>query len=257
LRKFIPRRLISPLFFLLFVLLLSSAIPSLKTGFVVFLRYPLAAVNLLRRELTAAVFFHRNFIRSERLGKENGLLRLRLNGLEETRLENERLKDLLAFKRGQPRKLLAARVIGRSQDNGASSAIIDKGSRQGIRKGMAVVASQGLAGRVVESGPSTSKILFITDSNLSVSALCQRSRQEGLVSGTLGSYLVMRYLPDKPDLQPQDKIITSGLNAVYPKGILVGTVVQLRKEFSGLSFYAIIKPAVIFSALEEVLVVMD
>ncbi len=85
--------------------------------------------------------------------------------------------------------------------------------------------------------------------------MLQRSRQEGLISGTLGNYLIMRYLPEDVDAKPGDIIITSGLNVMYPKGLLIGTVSEINKEFSGLSRYAIVKPAVKLSGIEEVLII--
>jgi rod shape-determining protein MreC len=87
--------------------------------------------------------------------------------------------------------------------------------------------------------------------------MLQRSRQEGLISGTLGNYLIMRYLPEDVDAKPGDIVITSGLNELYPKGVLIGTVAEINKEFSGLSRYAIVRPAVTLSGIEEVLVIVQ
>jgi rod shape-determining protein MreC len=98
--------------------------------------------------------------------------------------------------------------------------------------------------------------MLISDPNLGVSALVQRSRQEGLVSGTLGTYLTMRYLPKDADIKIQDVIVSSGLNEVYPKGLLIGTVIDIGKEFSGLSRFATIKPAIDLSNIEEVLIII-
>jgi rod shape-determining protein MreC len=85
----------------------------------------------------------------------------------------------------------------------------------------------------------------------------QRSRQEGLVTGTLGGNLIMRYLPEEPDIQVSDTIITSGLNGFYPKGLLIGTVIDVGKEFSGLSHYALVKPEAKLSNIEEVLIIIQ
>jgi len=119
-----------------------------------------------------------------------------------------------------------------------------------------VISYLGLLGRVVEVSQSSSKVMLINDPALSVSAINQRSRQEGLVCGTLGNTLVMRYLPKDADIQASDIIVTSGLTDIYPKGLIIGTVVEVGEEFSGLSRYANIKPATDLSAVEEVLVII-
>jgi len=122
---------------------------------------------------------------------------------------------------------------------------------------MVAITYLGLAGRVVETTDTTSKIMLINDPNLSVSCIVQRSRQEGLVSGSLGSFLIMRYLPKEADIKVSDVILTSGLTNLYPKGLLVGTVAEVGEELSGLARYAIIKPAVELYNIEEVLIIMQ
>lgn len=251
------KTLISAAVICLVLLVASVSIPALRPIALNILKQPLKIVTLVRRELGGMIFYHRNYIQNERLNKEAGLLKNKLNALNEAELENQRLKDLLYFKQKSPFKLTAARVIGRSSDSWSSSIIIDKGSYNGIRRGMSAITYLGLAGRVIESQQYTSKILLLSDPNLNVSAMVQRSRQEGLVCGTLGSYLIMRYLPEEPDIKIGDVVVTSGLSENYPKGLLIGTVVDIGKEFSGLSRYAIIKPAVEFSSIEEVLVIIQ
>ena len=115
----------------------------------------------------------------------------------------------------------------------------------------------GLIGRVVETSAATAKVMLINDPNLGVSAIVQRSRQEGLVSGTLGNSLTMRYLPKDADIKPGDAIITSGLTDICPKGLAIGEVTDVGEEFSGLSRYAIIMPACHLSDIEEVLVIIS
>ena len=167
-----------------------------------------------------------------------------------------RLKGLLVFKQRSPLHLVAARVIARSPDRWSSSSIIDKGKHNGISRGMVVITTKGLVGRVLESSDNGSKILLINDPSLGVSSIVQRSRQEGRVCGTLGSNLIMRYLPEDADIVENDLIITSELSQIYPKGLLVGRVLSIGKELSGLNRYAIIKPAADCSNIEEVLVII-
>ncbi|TRZ50308.1 rod shape-determining protein MreC [bacterium] len=238
------------------ILLISSLTQVLKSPALNILEYPLGLVSLLKHEIGGIIFYHRNLVLSERLRKENDYLKQKICSLNEITLENKRLEKLLVFKQKSPYKVIAARVIGRSSDNWSSTIIIDKGSYSGIRKGLAVISYLGLVGRVAETSEYTAKIMLISDSNIGVAALVQRSRQEGLVSGTLGSVLVMKYLPPEADISPSDLVITSGLTDVYPKGLIIGTVVSVGEEFSGLSRYAIIRPAVNLSNIEEVLVII-
>ncbi len=239
------------------LLLISLSLPYLKTPALVMLKMPLRLLTFTGQEIAAVIFFHRNAVQRETLKKENEALKSKLNAQEDLLLENERLSELLSLKNRSANKLMAARVIGRSIDSWASSIIIDKGRNSGLRRGMPVITPLGLVGRVTEASELTSKVLLINDPNLSVSSMVQRSRQEGLVSGTLGSHLIMRYLPQDADIEIHDTIITSGLNETFPKGLLIGVVVDTGKEFSGLSRFAIIKPAVNLYGIEEVLVVVE
>lgn len=208
-----PLIIVSSIF--VFVLIIALLLPPLRTPALIILKFPLKLFALIEREYQGIVFYHRNFIRNDILTKENDYLKNKLNALEELSLENQRLKNLLSFKQNSLNKLIAANVIARSADSWTSNIIIDKGRSNGIRQGMAVVTYLGLVGRVIETQAFTSKILLISDPNLSVSAIVQRSRQEGLVCGTLGSNLIMKYLPEDADINIQDKVITSGLNEVY------------------------------------------
>lgn len=239
------------------LLLLFSFIPHLHAPLLDTLKHPLTLVTLIKREIRGAIFYHRNLIQNERLKKEIDLLRQKLNRAQEFELENKRLTDLLNFKQKTTYKVVAARVIGRAADNWSSMLIIDKGRYNGIKSGMVAINYLGLVGRVMENTVATSKIMLINDPNFSVSAVVQRSRQEGLVSGTLGGTLVMKYLPKEADISISDTIATSGLTPMYPKGLLIGKVIEVGEEFSGLTHYALIKPAVELFNIEEILIIIQ
>jgi len=194
-------------------------------------------------------------VENERLRNQNEFLRQKINNLAQVYRENVRLNNLLSLKQKSPYKVIPAKVIARSPDSWSSAIIIDKGSNSGIRQGLVVINYLGLVGRVVETSSLTSKVMLINDSNLGISAIVQRSRQEGLICGTLGSSLIMRYLPKDADIKVSDVIITSGLTENYPKGLIIGTVTDVGEEFSGLSRYAIVRPAANLSNIEEVLVI--
>ncbi len=192
----------------------------------------------------------------EALRRENAGLRLQLNQEQEALLENKRLTQLLALKQASVLRLVAARVIGVSSGEWTSGVIIDKGSRQGIRRGFIVLAEAGVVGRVVDTSATSSTVLLIRDPTMQFSALVQRSRQEGLITGTLGNTVLLKYLPKDADIGVGDTVVTSGLTELFPKGLPVGTVVGVEEELSGLSRYALIKPSANLSGLEEVMVVI-
>lgn len=255
--KFKKKSLVYCAIFVLLLLLLSSLVPALKTPVLNILKYPLSLISFVRGEIGGIIFYHRNLIQNEKLKKEIDLLRQKLNRADEFYQENVRLKNLLSFKQKSSYKLIAARVVGGSVDSWSSLVIIDKGRYSGIKRGMVAINYLGLLGRVIETTESASKIMLINDPNFGVSAIVQRSRQEGLISGTLGGSLIMKYLPKDADIQISDVIITSGLTPIYPKGLLIGKVLTLGEELSGLTRYAIIKPAVNLSNIEEVLIIIQ
>ena len=240
----------------LLLLFFFALIPSLRQITLNSLKSPVILLNLVRHELGGIIFYHRNLIQRERLGQEIDILRYKINALKEVELENQRLREMLAFKKNSSYKVIAANVIGRSPDNWVSVIIVDKGDYHSIKRGMVVSTFLGLAGRVIETTANTSKIMLINNSNLSVSAVIQRSRQEGLITGTFGNNLIMKYLPKDAEVRVSDIVITSGLTEMYPKGLLIGTVMDVGDEFSGLTRYAVVKPIVDLSNLEEVLIII-
>jgi rod shape-determining protein MreC len=191
------------------------------------------------------------------LRNKNSQLKEKLLDLEETQLENLRLNQLLAFKEEKPRRYIAAEVIGRDPTNWFKSITIDKGSSQGLQRHQPVLTHHGLVGRVIETTPYTAKILTIIDTGSNVGAIVQRSRSSGVVAGEVGGGLIMKYLQPQEDVAVGDVVITSGLGGVFPKGLLIGQVKWVGKKPSPLFQEIEITPAVDFSHLEEVLVLVS
>jgi rod shape-determining protein MreC len=238
------------------VLLIFNSLSCFKNSAQSAFKPHLSFIGMLKHEFSGIIFYHRNMILAERLESDVEMLRGRLFDLREVSQENDRLKSLFNFKQKSPLRLVAARVIARSPDSWSSSVIIDKGRYNGIHPGMAVINSWGLVGNIVESTDNASKVLLINDPNQGVSSIVQRSRQEGLINGTLGTHLIMRYLPDDAQIEVGDTIVTSELSQIYPKGLLIGKVVNIGREFSGLNRYALVKPVVDLANIEEVLVII-
>jgi len=182
---------------------------------------------------------------------------------DELSQENERLKALLDFKEENPDlTVYGARVIGKSPGNWFNTLTIDRGSEDGVAVDMAVVTEKGLVGRVIEVGGHWSKVLSIIDSQCAVSAIAQRSRDNGTLQGDTTLYdgeglCRMVYLPQDATVREGDIVITSGLGDIFPKGLPIGTVVGLENEPFAVYKTALIQPGVDFKHLEEVLVIGD
>lgn len=181
------------------------------------------------------------------------VLERRLIEMEELRKENERLRELLQFKKEFPWKAIPARVIGRDLAPWRRTIVIDKGTRDGVRKRMAVVCSQGLVGRVVEAGPLSARVILLLDPESRVSTLLQGSRDLGVAEGQGATWLRMTHLDREATVQVGDRVVTSGLGGVYPKGIPIGVIEMVGTEKEGLELFASVRPFVDFSKLEEVL----
>lgn len=193
---------------------------------------------------------------------ENKLLRENMANLEkellnlkEAKLENERLRKLLDFKESEKRKFVPAFVIARDPSGLNDTVVVDRGRKDRIEKGMIVISGSGLAGRVIETGWRISRVLLITDYDSTFSGVAERTRDEGAVSGNMRAGLIMKYLDMGCDVKKGDKVITSGLYGVFEKGILIGEVVSVEPDSSGLYMNAFVKPEVDIRKLEEVLVV--
>lgn len=197
--------------------------------------------------------------RNRELEQRNDELESQLLRFKEIREENIRLKQLLQFNTGLAPQMTtqAAAVTGRDHGNWFGSIIINKGENQGIRNDMAVITPAGLVGKVVRVSGNTAEVLLITDPRSGVGSLVQETRAPGIVEGVVGGQgrLKMVHIPVDLAPDPGNRVITSGLGSVFPKGIPLGLVREVRKEESGLFKMAEIEPYVDFNRLEEVLVV--
>ena len=249
------KRLITYLSISALVIFVAIIIPHLRSNFIDSLRWPLEFFSHFDREIKGVILYHQNLVENLRLKRELGLIRRQLHESGEFYLENVRLRRLLDFKERSVYPLTAAGIIGYDPSNLSSIIIINKGKREGISRDCAVITNDGLVGRVVDIGEEISKVLLINDINSGVAALVQRSRQKGLVSGTLAGGLSLHYLPPDADVQVHDLVITSGLSGLYPKGILVGKVAKIKEDSRG-EVFATLEPSTNLTKLEEVLVVL-
>jgi rod shape-determining protein MreC len=206
--------------------------------------------------------FQENYDTLAGFRSENERLRKRIQSLEierqrllEAEATNRGLKQLLDFRSHLTGAAITATIIANSASSWFQSCTIDKGSADGVLKGMAVVTPLGVVGQVVSVTARTAKVLLLTDPNSGIDVLVQRTRSRGIVSGSLENGTVLKYVKRSEDIQAGDRLITSGLDGVFPKGMMVGAVIKVRKQHLGLFQFIEVLPAVQSARVEEVLVV--
>lgn len=186
------------------------------------------------------------------------MLEVRLGELHK---ENQRLRTLLDFQDRSDYELIAAAVVARDPSKWFHTMTINRGSVHGVERNMAVVTGNGLVGNVEAVSPLSSQVLLLTDPKRAVGSLVQRSREPGFV-GIVDSdphrpgYLQMFNLPRDANIQPGDTVISSGLGGIFPKGLVIGYVLETGNDEANLMQYALLRPAANFNRLEEVFVVI-
>ncbi len=213
-------------------------------------------------------FFQRVFSTTD-ADKENEQLRAYIaqleekqSGMNELQQENERLRSLLNYASNNTEtEYLTARVIAKNQNVWFDVFTIDAGRNAGIREDMPVVCANGLIGRVTDVAATYSKVTSIIDPSSNISVMVQRTRDNAMTRGTFSTtqdnQMELYYLPAGGDLVPGDVIVTNGLGGVFPKGVTVGTVMEvMRTSEDDASRNAIVQSAVDFRHLEEVMVVI-
>jgi rod shape-determining protein MreC len=179
--------------------------------------------------------------------------------LERVRLEQDanqahRLQALLGFKEQFIAKTLAAQVIGSSGSEQSRTVYIDKGSREGVQPDMAVISANGVVGKVISVYKNTSQVLLINDQQSGVGAILEQSRLQGVLKGKSSGGLVIDKIMADEEVIAGDKVLTSGGDEIFPKGLIIGTVSKIEKgpEFLQVS----VKPNAALNRLEEVLVII-
>lgn len=211
-------------------------------------------------DLTATLW--NDYVDLRRVRRDNQLLkeeirqlRSEVGELHETALEHARLSRLLQMSNRVGTEAVVAKVIGKDATNWFRTILIDRGADRGIQRHMAVVTTEGLVGRVVDVTPFTARVQLITDPESAVGALIQRSRVIGVAAGSQGGAIQIKYLPLMADVAVGDRIITSGMGGIFPKGIPVGKVVRSSRPTNGTLFQLIeAQPHADFSRLEDVMV---
>lgn len=174
--------------------------------------------------------------------------------------QNSQLRGLLDLKqRSAGWRLKAAAVVSRNPDNWYQTVVINQGSTSGVKDGMAVIVPQGVVGRVISTTPVTATVMLILDPNSGVGAQDVRSQSAGVINGRdpVTGTLSFQLFAHRPDITPGDAVVTSGYSQYYPAGLLIGQVESVRKAAYGLTETAVVRPAVNFNQLNNVMVVLS
>lgn len=190
------------------------------------------------------------------LKEENQKLLSENTRLKEIERENQILRQQLNLASSWQLDLTSASVIGRNPENLGQYLQIDKGIKDGIRKNMPVISSQGaLVGRIFESLNKTAFVLLITDPNSSVAALVQESRADGLIRGEYGLGLKMEKISQDQVADKENLVISSGLSGEFPKGLIIGQIEEVKQADNQVFQEAKVRPAADFQHLEYIFVI--
>jgi len=169
---------------------------------------------------------------------------------------NVRLQKLLELKESLPPPTLTAEIVGKDPSLWFRTLTINRGSSDGVQKGMPVVTVEGVVGQVLTSSPNYSKVLLATDPNSAIDVITQKTRVQGIVKGLGREAFGLHYVLKSAEVEKDDNVLTSGLGGVFPKGLMVGTVSEIRKSRRGMFQNIEIEPAVDFSQLEHLIIIM-
>lgn len=201
------------------------------------------------------VALHNVRIENEALRQQLAAQHVRMQQQRALAGRSEALRRLLELRDATALRTRAAEVIGGSAVPDFRSVTIDRGTADGLKTDMAVLAPEGAVGRVVTVGRRAAKVQLLIDRNAAAAALVERTRAEGIVVGSGEETLRLEYIPSTAEVAEGDVIVTSGMDGIYPKGFIIGTVEKIER--AGAAYHVIrVRPAVNFATLEEVLVVL-
>jgi len=193
-----------------------------------------------------------------RLEAEIARLQSQIIDLQQQNTQLQVLSALLDFASSHPEnEYLSASIIGRDPSPFLYYVIINRGSDDGLRRGMPVVSSQGLVGRVAAVTANAARVQLITDPGMAVNIRLQGSGAEAVLQGSITGELTLTSIPQEAEVQTGDLVLTSGLGGNYPPNILIGQVSGVRQSPVELFQTASIQPIVDFSQLDIVLVIVN
>jgi rod shape-determining protein MreC len=190
---------------------------------------------------------------NKELSKNLAQSRVQCMTMQELRSENDRLRGMLDFKSEHAEfRLYPARLLAQDITNVFKTVIIDRGSKNNFFTDMPVVCPQGLVGRVITISPHTSQVLLITDPNSAIPAVIEDTRVKGIVKGTGTNILNLEYVRSTEFVQVGSVVVTSGLEGIFPKGLKVGRIQQVKMDQHKIFAKILVSPSVEMSKIEGV-----
>jgi rod shape-determining protein MreC len=207
--------------------------------------------------------FWEKYINLLQVQEENEQLRQELLQYKTANIEyreavatNVRLQKLLELKESLPPPTLTAEIIGKDPSLWFRTLTINRGSSDGVQKGMPVVTVEGVVGQVLTSSPNYSKVLLATDPNSAIDVMTQKTRVQGIAKGLGRDAFGLHYVLKSAEVEKGDYVLTSGLGGVFPKGLMVGTISEIQKSRRGMFQDIEIEPVVDFTQLEFLIIIM-
>jgi rod shape-determining protein MreC len=246
------------------IILISAQVNS-RTGVPVLEQVTFGIFSEIQRAMSTAFNGGRNvwsgYIGLRQVKQENDNLKKQLAeaqiALQAQRALGDRargLEKLLELRDRVSLQTMAADIIGAAATPDFRTVTIDKGTRDGLRPDMAIISPAGVVGRVVIPSARSARVQLLVDRNAAAGALIERSRAQGVVVGAGEDRLRLENVSETADIVVGDTVVSSGIEGIYPKGFIIGTIELVEK--SGPAYKRItVKPAVDFSSLEEVLIV--
>lgn len=234
-----------------------------KSQFFDFVVYPLKYFQKGSITLFRGVndFFH-HYIFLKGKAEENRELKKELlqcrayeNQFYEVDAENRRLRRILELKQKTSNVVTAAEVYAVSATNWFHTAKINKGTNSGLDEKMVVITPKGLVGRIHRCGSEWADVVLITDLNFAVSIRLQSTRVEGILTGDGGNKCFIKYIPIDEKVEEGERVVTSGLDGIFPEGLFVGTVSKVLKRTDSIFQHIEVSPEEDLNSIEEVIVV--
>lgn len=199
---------------------------------------------------------------NEVLREENRILKNFLIDYEELRRENEQYKAFLDIKEQNPDfTFQPAFVVGRDPADPFQSFTIDRGEQDGVTPGCPVITADGVVGKVIEVGARSAKVMTVLDVSFEMGVLVVSTRDTGIVQGDVamaqGGHMKLRYLSPNSLAKEGDLLMTTGVGGVFPKGLVVGTILSVESEGHGISLYAEVVPVCSIADIKDVVVITD
>jgi rod shape-determining protein MreC len=190
------------------------------------------------------------------LNEEVRRLRTDILSLKEKDLENKRLKKILTLKSKLDYPTLVAQIIGEDASGLFRTILINRGTDDGVFPDMAVTAPEGIVGKIIRSSATMAQVVMITDPKMSVDCRVERTRDRGLLTGSYSYLCILEYLNKEVKLKQGDLVVTSGLDGIFPRGMVAGTIDSIRSSEHGLFVEATVIPGAKISEIEEVVVIL-